>query len=186
MLKQDPSLLHPGELVEALRHHLQALENALQEISRNADRQITTLRQGDEALINLDAQLSRISDFLLQADPSRPDDILSRLKDLRSILEQQALSQVAGEALTLIGEMLNWVQERSALEKRRSHSIHELLGKKQLREALPGFALGSGVVSLIVFLLYAMGGASLGEALGAVFAINVLGYLGFLVRILAD
>jgi CTP-dependent riboflavin kinase len=73
--------------VHALRHHLQALENALQHISQNAERQITALRQAEAALSNLDGQLVRISNSLLQADPSKPDDLTSRLEDALSILE---------------------------------------------------------------------------------------------------
>ncbi|WP_448601433.1 hypothetical protein [Thermoflexus hugenholtzii] len=182
MLKQDPSLLHPAEIVQALRHHLQAMENALQEASQNAERQLAALRQADEALSNLDGQLGRISNSLLQADPSRPEDLLSRLKEALPILEQQAPSQAAGEALTLVGEMLGWIQERIELEKLRNLSIGDLLEQKQFRKALPAFAIGSGVVSFLFFLLLVGLGASAGDAFGAVFWANVLGYIGFFLR----
>jgi DNA repair exonuclease SbcCD ATPase subunit len=182
MLKQDPSLLNPAEVVHALRHHLQALENALQQISQNAERQITALRQAEAALSNLDGQLVRISNSLLQADPSKPDDLTSRLEDALSILEQQALSSIAGESLSLAGELHNLVRERSELERLRGESIDELLKNKQFGKAFPGFALGSGIVSFAFFMLLIMLGASANAAFNWIFWINVLGYLGFLLR----
>jgi hypothetical protein len=58
----------------------------------------------------------------------------------------------------------------------------KLLKNKQFGKAFPGFALGSGIVSFAFFMLLIMLGASANAAFNWIFWINVLGYLGFLLR----
>jgi|GEM_PF-1665030 len=182
MMKQDPSLMHPAEVIQDLRHHLQAMENALQQISQGADHLINNLNQAEAALEGLDRQIGEISGFLSKANPSDPQQILPALERLLSILGERDLSQIAGDGLQLVGDVLSWIQERIELDRLRSFSVDQLLEQKQLQKALPGFAIGSGIVSVALFLLLVLLGASPDSAFSTLFWINVLGYVGFLFR----
>jgi hypothetical protein len=81
MMKQDPSLMHPAEVIQDLRHHLQAMENALQQISQGADHLINNLNQAEAALEGLDRQIGEISGFLSKANPSDPPADSARARE---------------------------------------------------------------------------------------------------------
>lgn len=183
MVKQDPSLTGPAELVQHLRHHLQALENALKEIDQRSQQRMQQLQQRlnqigalNDVLVNLHNEIAAI------ASTSPSQDQLDRLiTHIRQVNDQINIE----DSQTLVREvegMIDMIRQRNQLADDMKRPLGDMLVNKQYGKAFAPFSIGAAAISLLLLMLCPMLGASGGDAFGWVLIALFLGYIGFFAR----